>query len=269
MPGSTVRVRHLLPFVGAAVVTMAACTGSNGEPITVTVTPTPASVLTCSTTQFTAAVTGTTDLSIDWYVTPASGSGTFGNNGAYHAPAATPAPPNNSVTVTASRSGNPTQFDTTPPFTLATAFPSAAAPITGSTGDLEGGLAIGVYQHAGASNGNTVYAVWSVNSSATEVKMMIARSDDGGATWNAAVPAIDAAITDTNGGSIDCPAIAVDPGNPNIVYATGMVDADNSITHAIGDPTNNPAFVLAVSTNGGQTFSNTVLSTVYAGIGPC
>jgi hypothetical protein len=270
---SSSRVRHLLPVWAflASVSVGASCSNSGGAPVTVTVTPAPANVLTCSTTQFNAVVLNTTDVAVDWSVMPASGAGTIDIQGNYQAPNATPAAPNNSVTVTAQREGNPSQLDTTPPFTLATAFPSTASPITGSTGDLEGGNpAIGVYQHAAASSGSRVYATWSVNpESATEVKMMIARSDDGGATWGTAVPAIDATISDTNGGEIDCPAVTVDAGNPDIVYAIGMVQGNNSITHALGDPTNNPAFVLAVSTDGGQHFSNTVLSTAYAGISPC
>jgi hypothetical protein len=263
-------VRYLLPAVGASVIAIATACSNGGDQITVTIAPAPANVLTCSTTKFTATVTGTTDLAVDYSVTPASGAGTVDIQGDYTSPNVTPAAPNNSVTVTASRSANPSQFATTPPFTLATAFPSAAAPITGSTGDLEvGNPAIGVYQHAAASSGSRVYATWSVNSSPTEVKMMIARSDDGGATWSAGVPAIDATISDTNGGEVDCPAVAVDPGNPNIVYATGMVQGNNSITHGIGDLTNDPAFVLAISTDGGVTFSNTVLTTAYAAIAAC
>ena len=99
--------------------------------------------------------------------------------------------------------------------------------------------------------------------------MMVARSDDGGATWGAPVPAIDAAILDGNGGSIDCPAISIDAGNPDIVYAIGMVDGNNSLSRTVGDGTNDPAFVLATSLDGGKTFSNTVLSTTYAGLSTC
>ena len=276
------RVRYLLPPVGAVIIAITtACsngggggatggTGGSAPPITVTVTPTPTSVLTCSSTQFSATIAGTTDTSGTWSMTPATGAGAISIDGLYTSPTATPAAPNNSVTVTATSAADPSAFDTTPAFTLATAFPSVAVPITGSTGDLEAGNpAIGVYQHAAAASGKTVYATWSVNTSPTEVKMMIARSLDGGATWSAGFPAIDAAITDTNGGEVDCPAVAVDAGNPNIVYATGMVMGNNSITHSVGDPTNDPAFVLAVSTDGGQTFSNTVLTTAYAAIAPC
>ncbi len=271
MISSSVRARHLLPFVGAAVIAIATACSSGGAPVTVTVTPTPANVLTCSTTQFTATVTNTTDLAVDWYLTPATGAGTIDIPGNYHAPTSTPAAPNNSVTVTASRSANPTQFDTTPPFTLATAFPSVASPITGSTGDdVLGNPGIGIYQHAAAASGSRVYASWAVNPyGGMEVKMMVARSDDGGATWGAAVAAIDAAILDTNGGTIDCPAISIDAGNPDIVYAIGMVDGNNSYSRLVGDTTNDPAFVLAVSTDAGKTFSQTVLSTAYSGLAAC
>jgi hypothetical protein len=274
MISSSVRARHLLPLVGAAIIAIAtACSngspGPTGEPINVTVTPSPANVLTCSTTQFTGTVTGTTDLSIDWYVTPA-GVGTC-LNGAYTAPLATPAAPNDSVTVTAYRDANPNQFGTSAPFTLATAFPSAAVPITGSTGDLvSGNPGIGIYQHAAAASGNRVYATWTLDMTAAgKVTMMVASSNDGGATWGAAQPAIDATILDTNGGSISCPAVAVDAGNPNVVYAIGKVDGMNSITNNLGDISNDPAFVLAVSVDGGQTFTQRVLSTSYSDIFPC
>src|SRR5262249_6030381 len=238
-------------------------------PITVTVTPTPANVLTCSTTQFTGTVTGTTDLAIDWFVTP-EGVGTC-LDGAYKAPLATPAAPNNSATVTAYRDANPNQFGTSAPFPLAPASPAAAVPITGSTGELVSGTpGIGIYQHAAAASGSRVYATWTVDMNAAgDVKMMVASSNDGGATWSAAQPAIDATILDTNGGSISCPAVAVDAGNPSVVYAIGKVDGMNSISASVGDPSNDPAFVLAVSVDGGQTFPQTVLSTSYADIFPC
>jgi hypothetical protein len=290
MMRNRVRVRYLLPPAGAVIVAIAtACSNGGGggatggtgggatggtggaEPITVTVTPTPTSVLTCSTTQFTATITGTTDVSGTWSMTPATGAGTFDDLGAYHAPTTTPAAPNNSVTITATSAADPSAFDTTPAFTLATAFPSAGVPITGSTGDLVGGNpGIGIYQHAAASSGSHVYATWTVDmNTAGEVKLMVARSDDGGATWGAAVPAIDATILDANGGAISCPAVTVDAGNPNVVYAIGTVQGDNSVTNAKGDISNDPAFILAVSIDGGQTFSQTILSTTYSDLFPC
>jgi hypothetical protein len=237
----------------------------------VTVTPTPAGVLTCSTVQFSATIAGTADLSGTWSMTPATGAGAIAVDGLYTAPTATPAAPNNSVTVSAVSAADPSAFDTTPAFPLATAFPSVASPITGSTGDLVGGNpGIGIYQHAAAASGSHVYATWTVDmSTAGEVKMMVARSDDGGVTWAAAQPAIAATILDTNGGSISCPAVAVDAGNPNVVYAIGRVEGMNSITNNLGDISNDPAFVLSVSIDGGQTFTQTVLSTSYSDIFPC
>ncbi len=274
MLSSSVRARHLLPFVGAAVIAIATACSSGGAPVTVTVTPTPANVLTCSTTQFTATITNTTDLAVDWYLTPASGAGTIDIPGNYHAPTSTPAAPNNSVTVTASRSANPTQFDTTPAFTLATAFPGAAVPVPGSTGASEiGDPAIGVYQHMAAASGNRVYATWVDNPAppATEIRQMVARSDDGGATWTTPVPAIDAMILGgytTNNGSMDCPAIAVDPGNPDVVYTTATADLGNSLGALVGDSVD-PALVFSVSVDGGRTFTPTVLSTAFATFDPC
>jgi hypothetical protein len=289
---SRARVRYLLPPLGAVVIAIAtACsngggggatggtgdtggTGATGgtggvEPIVVTVTPTPTGVLTCSTTQFSATIAGTTDTSGTWSMAPATGAGTISLDGLYTAPTATPAAPGNSVTVTATSAADPSTHDTTPAFTLATAFPSVAVPITGSTGDLVS-AGVGIYQHAAASSGKTVYATWTVDEdTAGAVNMMVARSLDGGATWGTAVAAIHAQILDSNGGAISCPAVAVDAGNPNVVYAIGKVGGTNSISHAQGDATNDPAFVLSVSTDGGQTFTETVLSTSYSDLFPC
>ena len=269
---SSARVSSLFLFVGAVV--SAACSSSPSTPVTVTVTPTPTNVLTCSTTPFTATVTGTTDVVVDWSITPATGAGTIDIPGNYHAPTSTPAAPNNSVTVTAQREGNPSQGDTTPPFMLGTAFPGAAVPVPGSTGygDL-GDPSIGIYQHMAAASGRRVYATWVDNPAppATEIRQMVARSDDGGATWTTPVPAIDAMITGgytTSNGSMNCPAIAVDPGNPDVVYTTATADLGNSFSASVGDGTD-PALMFSLSVDGGKTFTPTVLSTAFATFDPC
>jgi hypothetical protein len=294
MIGNRARVPHLLPPLAAVVVAVAtACSNGGGggatggfgdtgggggtggtggvEPIVVTVTPTPTGVLTCSTTQFSATIAGTADTSGTWSMAPATGAGTISIDGLYTAPTATPAAPANSATVTATSAADPSAYDTTPAFTLATAFPGTAVPITGSTGDLvTGNPGIGIYQHAAASSGKTVYATWTVDeNTAGEVNMMVARSLDGGATWGTPVEAIHAQILDAQGGAIGCPAVAIDAGNANVVYAIGKVDGSNSITDAQGDITNDPAFVLSVSVDGGQTFTETVLSTSYSDLWPC
>jgi hypothetical protein len=266
--------RNSFLFVGAVV--SLACSSSPSGPVavTVTVTPTPINVLTCSTTPFTATLTGTTETAVDWSITPATGAGTIGIEGDYSAPTTAPTAPNNSVTVTALTEGNPSQGNTTPPFIVATAFPGAPIPVPGSTGVGEiGDPSIGVYQHLAAASGNRVYATWVDNPAppATEIKQMVARSDDGGATWTTPVPAIDATIlggSTTNDGSMDCPAIAVDPGNPDVVYTTATADLGNSLGASAGDPTG-PAVVFSVSVDGGKTFTPTVLSTAFAAFDPC
>jgi hypothetical protein len=239
----------------------------------VTVTPAPANLLTCSTTPFTATVTGTTNISVSWSVTPASGAGTIDTAGNYSSPDVAPIAPANTATVTATSVASPSLSDSAPPFVLATAFPGAAVPVAGSTGIGEtGNPAIGIYQHLAAASGSRVYTTWVENpDAATEIKLMVARSDDGGKTWGPGVAAIDANILGgytTDNGSIDCPAIAVDAGNPDVIYATATVDVTNSLSAAVGDPAD-PAVVLTVSTDGGKTFTPTVLSTAFATLYPC
>jgi uncharacterized protein (DUF1800 family) len=75
--------------------------------ITVTVSPSPASVHLGTFQQFTAKVTGTTPTTVTWTIAPATGAGTItANGGRYTPPAVMPNP--NTVTVTATSNASPT-----------------------------------------------------------------------------------------------------------------------------------------------------------------
>ena len=75
--------------------------------ITVTVSPSPASVHLGTFQQFTARVTGTTPTTVTWTIAPATGAGTItANGGRYTPPAVMPNP--NTVTVTATSNASPT-----------------------------------------------------------------------------------------------------------------------------------------------------------------
>src|ERR1700730_11558940 len=74
--------------------------------ITVTVSPSPASVHLATFQQFSAKVTGTTTTGVTWTIAPATGAGTItANGGRYTPPAAMPNP--NTVTVTATSNASP------------------------------------------------------------------------------------------------------------------------------------------------------------------
>jgi hypothetical protein len=245
--------------------------GTGGTPaaVTITVSQAPANVLTCTTVPFSATVTNATDTTVTWAMSPTPGWGTIGADGTYTAPTVAPTAPANIATVTATSVADPTKSATTSAFLLGTAFPGGVVAMAGSTGAGEpGNPAIGVYQHRAASNGRRMYATWADNppAPATEVRLMVSRSDDGGATWSAGVPAIDATTATT--GSVDCPAIAVDPGNADVVYATATVDVANSLSAAMGDYAG-PALVMSVSTDGGATFTPVVLSSAFATFYAC
>jgi YVTN family beta-propeller protein len=91
-------------FAVAALLAAAACSG-NRKVVTVTIAPTTATVILGGSQQFTAAVQGTSNTSVNWSVScsGASGSacGTITTAGLYTAPAALPSPSTNTVTVTA------------------------------------------------------------------------------------------------------------------------------------------------------------------------
>jgi len=74
--------------------------------ITVTVSPSPASVHVGTFLQFSARVSGTSTTGVTWSLTPATGAGRIDNGGRYTPPDALPNP--NTVTVTAKSNASPT-----------------------------------------------------------------------------------------------------------------------------------------------------------------
>ena len=83
-------------------------------PVSVTITPTTAQVLTGGTQQFTATVTGTSNTVVSWTVAgsgcSAAACGTISTSGLYTAPSSAPNPPQVSVTATAA--ADPTKSST-------------------------------------------------------------------------------------------------------------------------------------------------------------
>jgi hypothetical protein len=171
--------------------------------------------------------------------------------------------------VTATSRADSTQSDTSPPFTLATAFPSGPGSVASTTTT---GSGIRIYEHAAAANGGRVYASWPVNAEgATSVQLMVSRSDDGGKTWSAPVAAVDADLgngSTTSNGQLECPAIAVDPANPDVLYTFSTINNANSLSAVVQDGAD-PAYVFSVSTDGGRTFTPTVITTAFAALSPC
>jgi len=76
-------------------------------PVTVTVSPTTATLNGGQTQQFTATVGNTTNLAVAWTVTPATGAGTISSSGLYTAPASVAA--QQTVTITATSQANTTK----------------------------------------------------------------------------------------------------------------------------------------------------------------
>jgi len=93
--------------------------------ITVTVSPSPASVHLGTFQQFSAKVTGTTTTGVTWTIAPATGAGTItANGGRYTPPATLPNP--NTVTVTATSNADTTVFTSTT-LTLLNPYPTLAS----------------------------------------------------------------------------------------------------------------------------------------------
>jgi len=252
---------HIRSVVGFSflVALASACNSTvSSGPVSVTVSPASADVLTCSTKTFAAAVVGSDDTSVTWSVTP-SGVGSIDATGVYTAPIATPSP--DGVSVMATSVADPTARGTATA-TLATAFPGAARAIPGSTE-----LTDGVFPHSLATSGSRVYAVWSTEPSLAP-SLMVARSDDAGATWKAAVTAMHVAVTNNNADPFDCMSIAIDAGNPDVVYVYGRVPDPTDLGDAAAGGSGGVTGLLAVSTDGGQTFATTVMQVGGTAGGP-
>ncbi len=83
-------------------------------------------------------------------------------------------------------------------------------------------------------------------------------SSDGGATFAAPVNAsdVDPSI------ALYCPSIAVDAGDPNTVYVTYTADSGEATSTKALSKSGGHTVALAVSTDGGKTFTNRVLESI-------
>lgn len=170
--------------------------------------------------------------------------------GKYDAPLKVPSPAK--ATVTASRSG----ATASSLVTLATAFPGPQVDVPRAKNDA-GPMSTG---RLVVARGSRAYAVSSTNVKPYEVRL--ARSNDGGATWDPNTTLIashdgDALLTATSA--------AIDPANPDVVHVAVRADAGGGAISTIAEIGNAGAgslLVLATSTDGGAKFTQ---RTLYSG----
>jgi hypothetical protein len=258
------------PVFVTALLALAGCSSSGSNPgtgasIAVTLSPAHGPVLTCSTQAMQATVTGSSNQVVGWTVTEDASHGTIDPlSGLFTAPIAMPTPSTATVVATA-LADSKTQG--TALLTLGTAFPSAARPITGSAGSST--FDTGTFVHSVAARGNRVYAVWPDNSNgATSVSLMVARSDDGGATWTAPVAALTANLQAPNvvpNSFVRCPAVAIDAGSPDVVYAIGDVAGPTDVGMLEQPLNGNQTQLIATSTDGGATWTQRTLHVAAGG----
>jgi hypothetical protein len=195
------------------------------------VSPAAGTLLTCSTTTFTA-----TGGEVTWSAT----AGTIDGSGVYTAPGKV----GPDATITATSKVNATQTASVTE-KLVTAIPGAKQIVASKFTSYPS-----VFPHAVASRDDRVYATTVVSDGGW--KLQVLRSDDGGGTWGAPVVA-NPIINDIE---VSCPAIAVDAANPDTVYVVFNVDSHGGYAPAYVDKMidDERALVLVVSTDGGKTF---------------
>ncbi len=240
-----------------------ACSGSGSTPqdagtdapavdasgaVTVTVTPAPANLLTCTTTKFAAAVAGTTDTAVAWGVAPSPAGGAIAQDGTYTSPMTVPSPA--TATVTATSHANPT-ISGSAQVTLATVHPGAPSVLP-----LAAGSDTEQYHHRVAISGSYGYAVRShLDTSSGKDSIQVSVSSNGGATWGQSKNIFDA---DPAAVTTACAAVAVDPGDPKTAYVV-YYDTGAGCTSATSTG-NDSRWVLAVTKDGGGTFTHHVLA---------
>lgn len=219
-------------------------TSNGGGTPAISVSPQSSDALTCTTTQLTATVTGTSDKSVDWSVP--SGGGSVDGTGKYTAPLQVPSPA--SATVTAALHADPgVSADAT--LTLATAHPTTPVRVSTDTSTMDGQP-----PHWTAASGDRVYAAVEVFSAQHSSTGYVARSDDGGKTWGAPAKATNF-DPDLEPYKV---SLAVDPANPDLVYAVYKLGVS---TEVLDNPSMaaGGTLVLAKSTDGGKTWVDSVV----------
>jgi hypothetical protein len=176
--------------------------------------------------------------------------------GAYTAPMVVPSPA--TFDVTATSHADPTVKGTAP-VTLATAHPAAAVTIPNTNP-----YSPDMVHHHIAINGTRAYAVWVTEATGA---VNFVRSDDAGATFKPSIDLNDADKTVT----VSCESVAVDPVNPDVVYVAYRYDAFDTVpkTSSVVSGNAGTTVALAVSTDGGSTFTRYVLYSGEGGYGIC
>jgi hypothetical protein len=253
------RLSASIVLAASAASPLAGCSSDSPAPaVSVTVSPSAASLLTCSAGDFTASVTGSANTAVSFSVNPST-AGEVDQSGHYVTPNVVPDPPEVKLVAT-SRAAPSAKGSAT--VSLATAIPSSENVLDGPPGYAELG-GTGTYTHVVAARGERVYVAWPDPSDPETAALVVARSDDGGVTWQAPVTAIAAGILDDSAGAaggLECPAISIDAGDPDVLYALAHVVAENEYGKPLDDSASGPQTELfAVSTDAGATWTTHVL----------
>ena len=244
----------------SAAVTVTAAPG----PVAISISPTSASVATTKTQQFTATVTGSTNMAVTWQVDSVTGGdsthGTISTSGLYTAPSAVPSPA--SVTVTAIA-----QADSTKSATAAlTVTASGGSNITVSVSPRRGGLTV-------TQQLSTLQATLTNDTTNAGVTW----SSSGGGSFSSTTSLSGVAVTFTapsSAGVVTITATSVADGLKTATATIGVTDLPAVWTHLNGNlrqganlqehalATSGPTAVN--STNFGKLFSCTVDAPIYA-----
>ncbi|MFO0615675.1 MAG: sialidase family protein [Polyangiaceae bacterium] len=220
---------------GACVITTE--DGEGGSPPALTVAPAPLDGLTCEAYDFTLSGAAGTPV---WSIDPNDSKlGAIDAQGHYTAPITVPESAFDVVGTIGASSGRAR-------VTLHTANPKRVS--------TAGIAAKSIETNAIASSGKRVYTASMLGADQVQVN----RSEDGGVTWTAPKK-----INDTPAGIVlGCVSVAVDAGNPDVVYVTYQATQNGGPydkTSTLDDTHAGATIALAVSEDKGETWTNYVL----------
>ena len=237
------RCASLLSGLACVSVLFLGCAGTSSKTtVTISVAPTSVSVAVGNTQQFTATVTGTSNIGVTWSVAGGASNGTISNTGLYTAPAMTPNPPQATVTATSqadsTKSASATVTVTGPPTSVSVSPTAASVANFGTqqfTASVNGAPSTAVtWEVNGIAGGNQTFGFISTSGLYVAPSGVPTKSDGKGSSITTTLTV--SAVSQANSSASGSATVTIQPGNQNAQY--GAIQLGTSGGNANDSSTN-------------------------------
>src|SRR6266851_188377 len=237
------RCASLLSGLACVSVLFLGCAGTSSKTtVTISVAPTSVSVAVGNTQQFTATVTGTSNIGVTWSVAGGASNGTISNTGLYTAPAMTPNPPQATVTATSQADSTKSAFATVtvtgPPTSLSVSPTAASVANFGTqqfTASVTGASSTAVtWQVNGIAGGSQTMGFISTSGLYAAPSGVPTKTDGKGSSITTTLTV--SAVSQANSSASGSATVTIQPGNQNAQY--GAIQLGTSGGNANDSSTN-------------------------------